>query len=213
MAAEARFPNLHVSDHALAADKLARIRARDTSPGDFRRLMREIGSILAIDALRRLPQVDDTIETPLETTTAKRLASPPVVVPILRAGLPLCDGVLDIVHEATVGHLGIRRDEATALPIDYYMKLPPITAATVAIIVDPMLATGGSACDASRRLRSAGCREIRMICLVAAPEGVSRMLKEHPSIGIWTAALDRQLDERFFIRPGLGDAGDRSFGT
>ncbi len=203
----------HVSTHALVAEAVARLRDAATPPGEFRRLVRLVGSILAVDALRELPQLDGTVETPLEVAQTKRLLTPPVIVPILRAGLPMCDGVLDVVPEATVGHLGIRRDEETARPVGYYMRLPPLTPETVAVIVDPMLATGGSAANAATQLRQAGCRNLRMICLVAAPEGVDRLRRAHPDLSIWAGALDRELDDRHYIRPGLGDAGDRCYGT
>ncbi|MDA0803189.1 MAG: uracil phosphoribosyltransferase [Planctomycetota bacterium] len=204
---------LHVSSHALVAEAVARLRDQSTPPGEFRRLVRLVGSILAVEALRELPQRQATVRTPLEEAPTLRLVSPPVLVPILRAGLPMCDGALDVVPEAMVGHLGIRRDESTARPVGYYMRLPPITPQTVALIVDPMLATGGSAASAATQLRDAGCQHVRMMCLVAAPEGVDRLHRSHPEITIWAGALDRELDERHYIRPGLGDAGDRAYGT
>ncbi len=195
------------------AEAVARLRDASTPPSEFRRLVRIVGSVLAVEALRELPQVDGSVQTPLEVAATRRLVTAPVIVPILRAGLPMCDGVLDVVPEATVGHLGIRRDEETARPVGYYMRLPPLTPQTVAVIVDPMLATGGSAANAATQLKDAGCHNLRMICLVAAPEGVSRLRRAHPDLSIWAGALDRELDERHYIRPGLGDAGDRSYGT
>lgn len=206
-------PSVNVSSHALVEEAVARLRDVQTPPGEFRRLLRLVGSILAVDALRELPQCDGKVQTPLELASARRLVTPPVIVPILRAGLPMCDGVLDVMPEAVVGHLGIRRDESTARPIGYYMRLPPITPDTVAVIIDPMLATGGSADSAATQLREAGCRHLRMICLVAAPEGVRRLNAGHPDLRIWAGALDRGLDDHHYIRPGLGDAGDRAYGT
>lgn len=194
-------------------EAVARLRDTHTAPGEFRRLLRLVGAILAVESLRELPQRDCTVTTPLEEAPARRLLTPPVIVPILRAGLPMCDGVLDVMPEALVGHLGIRRDEATARPIGYYLRLPPITPDTVAVIIDPMLATGGSADSAATQLREAGCRHLRMICLVAAPEGVRRLVAGHPDLHIWAGALDRCLDDHHYIRPGLGDAGDRAYGT
>ena len=153
------------------------------------------------------------VETPLERTAAERIITPITIVPVLRAGLGMTLGVLDLVPEARVGHIGIRRDESTALPIGYYTKLPVDVASGPVILVDPMLATGGSSSHALSILRGAGCMDLRLICLVASPEGVGRLLADHPGVRVYAAALDRELDSNKFIRPGLGDAGDRTYGT
>ena len=163
--------------------------------------------------MRDLPVVERPIDTPLEPTTGYVLADDVVVVPILRAGLGLVDGFVRFVPEARIGHLGMQRDETTHAPVDYYSKLPPDVAAARVFVVDPMLATGGSATRAIAHLKERGARWFRFVCLVAAPEGVRVLSEAHPEVPIITASLDRELDANAFIRPGLGDAGDRIFGT
>ena len=209
----AEHPNLRVFDHPLIQHKLAVVRDRRTSPADFRRLLNEIGGLMTYEVSRRFDTRAIAVETPLETTEGRQLSRPVTLVPILRAGLGMTDGVMQLFPEARVGHIGIRRDESTHRPVLYYAKLPHDLRDGYSIVIDPMLATGGSACAAIRHLKDVGCRDIQMICLVAAPEGVRRVHDEHPDVIVHACALDRMLDENAYIRPGLGDAGDRVFGT
>lgn len=209
----ADLPNLRVLEHPLIRHKLALVRTRATPPDEFRRLLDEIAGLMVYEISRDFPVEEIGLETPLERTRGWRLAKRVTLAPILRAGLGMTDGILRLFPEARIGHIGIQRDENSRLPIDYYAKFPPDVASGPVLIVDPMLATGGSAVHAVDHLKRKGCRDIRMVCLVAAPEGVRAMLAAHPEVPIHTAALDRELDERAFIRPGLGDAGDRIFGT
>jgi len=209
----ATHPNLHLVNHPLIEHKLAAIRDRSTKSFDFRRLLQEIAALMTYEVCREFATVAGEVETPLERTTVHRLAAPITVVPVLRAGLGMTQGVLDLLPDARVGHIGIRRDESTALPIGYYTKLPQDISAGPVILVDPMLATGGSCAHALTILRDAGCKDLRVVCLVTVPEGLRRLAQEHPTVRIYAAALDRQLDQNKFIRPGLGDAGDRSYGT
>ena len=168
---------------------------------------------MTYEVSRRFDTRPTTIETPLERMEGSQLSRPVTLVPILRAGLSMTDGVMQLFPEARVGHIGIRRDEATHRPVTYYARLPHDVRDGYAIVIDPMLATGGSACAAIRYLKEAGCRDVQMICLVAAPPGVRRVHAEHPDVMVYAAALDRELDGNAYIRPGLGDAGDRVFGT
>lgn len=207
------FANLRVFDHPLIQHKLTIARDRRTPPADFRRLLNEIAGLMTYEVSRRFDTGPVSVETPLEITEGRALRRPVTLVPILRAGLSMTDGVMALFPEARVGHIGIRRDEATHRPVTYYARLPNDVAQGYAIVIDPMLATGGSACAAIRYLKDAGCRDIQMICLVAAPEGVRRVHDEHPDVRVFSCSLDRQLDENAYIRPGLGDAGDRVFGT
>jgi uracil phosphoribosyltransferase len=205
---------LHIVDHPLLSGALAVLRARDTSRAAFRAAMAEATHILAYEALRDLPVRDVEVTTPLEVTTEAVPARPVAVVAILRAGLGMVDGFLNLIPDAAVGHLGMRRNETTHKPEAYYESLPEVIADDVTtFVVDPMLATGGSAVAALRRLREAGARDLRLVCLVAAPEGVAAVREIEPDIPITVAALDRELDDHAYIRPGLGDAGDRIFGT
>jgi uracil phosphoribosyltransferase len=204
---------LTVVDHPLLKRALTTLRDRSTSYGDFRITLADVSSILAYEALRTLPVEETSVETPLEATTGYRLAREVVVVPVLRAGLGLVDGFVRFVHEARVGHLGMYRDEQSHEPVDYYSNVPPQVRDARVFVVDPMLATGGSASGAINHLKSRGAQDITFVCLVAAPEGVERLHRYHPDVHIVTAALDRELDANAFIRPGLGDAGDRIFGT
>ena len=208
-----RFPNLRVFDHPLVQHKLSIARARGTTPADFRRILDEIAGLMVYEVSRRFDTRAIAVETPLETTEGRQLSRPVTLVPILRAGLSMTDGVLRLFPEARVGHIGIRRDEATHRPVFYYAKFPHDVREGYSIVIDPMLATGGSACAAIRHLKEVGCRDIQMVCLVAAPEGVRRVQEEHPDVMVFAASLDRELDASAFIRPGLGDAGDRVFGT
>lgn len=207
------FANLRVFDHPLIQHKLTIARDRRTPPGDFRRLLNEIAGLMTYEVSRRFDVRGVEVETPLERMEGQQLSRPVTLVPILRAGLSMTDGVMQLFPEARVGHIGIRRDEATHRPVFYYAKLPHDVRDGYSIVIDPMLATGGSACAAIRYLKDAGCRDIQMICLVAAPEGVRRVHDEHPDVMVYAASLDRELDGNAYIRPGLGDAGDRVFGT
>jgi uracil phosphoribosyltransferase len=204
---------LTVVEHPVLADRLVILRDRTTSHGEFRRALEEASAILAIEATRDLPTRDVTVETPLEPANGDRLLGEVAIVPVLRAGLGMVDGFLRLLPEARVGHLGMYRDEVDHAPVDYFERLPPGLADAHVIVPDPMLATGGSAVHALSRLKQAGAQRLKLVCLVCAPEGVKAVTDAHPDVPIWTAALDRELDENAFIRPGLGDAGDRVFGT
>lgn len=206
-------PQLTVVQHAVLADRLAVMRSRHTGYGSFRQALYEAAAILAVDVARDLPVHEVEIETPLERTTGVRLHQDVVVVPVLRAGLGMVDGFLRLLPTVRVGHLGMARDERAHTPVDYYSRLPPGLAGSRVFVLDPMLATGGSAVNALTHLREAGARQLELVCLVAAPEGVEAVHAAHPEGRIWTAAVDRELDENAYIRPGLGDAGDRVFGT
>jgi uracil phosphoribosyltransferase len=206
-------PDVHVVDHPLLAQALTVLRAADTRRAAFRAALDEAASMLAYEALRDVPTGEVRVGTPLEETTGRALSRPVLVVAILRAGLGMVDGFLRLVPDAAVGHLGMARDEQTLQPGSYYESLPAGVGGAVTFVVDPMLATGGSAAAALRRLREAGATDLRLVCLVAAPEGVERVHADFPEVPITVAALDRQLDARGYIRPGLGDAGDRIFGT
>jgi uracil phosphoribosyltransferase len=208
-----RFPNLTVFDHPLIQHKLAHIRDRATSHTPFRALLYQIAGLMVYEATRELPTVEVQVATPMELTRGRRLAGVITVVPILRAGLGMAEGVMEMMPEARVGHLGYARDEHTLRPIPYLRRLPPDLAAGPVMVVDPMLATGGSAIEALRELRAAGASDLRLVCLVASPEGVANLAKAQPGVHVYAAALDRQLDAQGFILPGLGDAGDRMYGT
>ena len=203
---------LTVVDHPILRRLLTTLRDQATSHGDFRRALSDAAAILAYEALRDLATKPVDVETPLETTEGAALAQDVVVVPVLRAGLGMADGFVRFVPEARIGHLGMYRDEQTKRPVDYYASIPPMENARV-FVVDPMLATGGSAAGAVQHLKRRGAKDVWFVCLVAAPEGVKRLREYHPDVRIVAAALDRELDERAYIRPGLGDAGDRIFGT
>ncbi len=202
-----------VVDHPLVARHLSVLRDRRTPSAAFRAALAEAATCLGYEALRDLALDREDVETPLETTAGARLADEIVVVAILRAGLGMVEGFLRLVPEARVGHLGIYRDEVSTEPVGYYELLPEQVPSAEVVLVDPMLATGGSAVHALTRLRQAGAERIRFVCLVAAPEGVRALRAEHPGVPIVCATLDRGLDADAFIRPGLGDAGDRLFGT
>jgi uracil phosphoribosyltransferase len=202
-----------IIDHPLVARHLAVLRDRSTSSPVFRQTLADVSMMLLYDALRDLAVREERIETPLEATEGRRLADEIVLIAILRAGLGMVEGALRVVPEARVGHLGMYRDEDSLTPVGYYENVPDGAADAEVVVVDPMLATGGSATNALRRLKVAGARRLRMVCLVAAPEGLGAVHEEHPEVPITCAAVDRQLDERGYIRPGLGDAGDRIFGT
>lgn len=208
------FPNLVVMDHPLIQHKLALLRDRSTPKKLFSELVGELSTLMAYEATRDLQLEEYELDTPLEHTKGKRLTGKKlVIVPILRAGLGMVDGIVRLIPNARVGHVGLYRDEETLKPVEYYFKMPPEVERREFFVLDPMLATGGSGSAAVASLKEQGAREIRFMCLVAAPEGVQRLLEHHPDVPIYAAALDRGLDENGYIRPGLGDAGDRLFGT
>jgi len=208
------FPNLTVLDHPLIQHKLTLLRDRDTTTRDFKQLVNEIAMLMAFEVTKDLALEPVEIETPLERMTGRQVAGKKLtLVPILRAGLGMVEGIAQLIPSARVGHIGLYRDHDTLQPIDYYFKIPADEIERDFFILDPMLATGGSAVAAVSALHNAGARRIRFLCLVAAPEGVGRMLEAHPEVPVFTAALDRQLNEHGYILPGLGDAGDRLFGT
>ena len=205
---------LFVVDHPLIVHKLSIMRNKRTGSKDFRELLDEIAMLMGYELTRDLPLKDIEIETPVAKMTAKTVAGKKLaIVPILRAGLGMVDGLQRLVPVAKVGHIGLYRDPETHLPVEYYCKLPPDISERLVILVDPMLATGGSAVDALTLLKKHGCTQIRFMCLVAAPEGVKKVQEAHPDVDIYTAALDECLNDHAYIVPGLGDAGDRIFGT
>jgi len=205
--------NVILFDHPVIQTKLTDLRDFSTDYREFRALLGEIASLMVYEVTRDWPTKPKIIQTPLEKMTGKVLAREVTLVPILRAGLGMAEGVLHMLPEARMGHLGVRRDEETLQPIAYYQKLPPDIADTEVILIDPMLATGGSAGAAISCLKKAGVTSMKFVCLVAAPEGIEAVHREHPEVQIYCAAVDRQLNEKGYILPGLGDAGDRVFGT
>ena len=205
---------VHVFDHPLVQHKLTLLRKKETSTTSFRRLLNEIGSLMAYEVTRQMPMHEVEIETPLENMTAHLIDGKKLVfVPILRAGTGLLDGFLSIVPGARVGHIGLYRDPKTLVAIEYYFKMPGGMSERDAIVLDPMLATGHSAVAAVERLKETRPKSIRFVCLVSCPEGISAFHQAHPDVPIYTAAIDRQLNGHGYILPGLGDAGDRIFGT
>lgn len=205
---------LHIIDHPLIQHKLTIMRDKNTSTKDFRELLDEIALLMGYEVTRDLPLEDVEVETPLCTATMKRIAGKKLaVVPILRAGLGMVDGLLRLVPSARVGHIGLYRDPETHEPVEYYCKMPPDVEERLVIIVDPMLATGGSAADAITMVKRRGAKNIRLLCLVGAPEGVAKVQASHPDVDIYLASLDERLNDHAYILPGLGDAGDRIFGT
>lgn len=205
---------LHIIDHPLITHKLSIMRNKRTGSKDFGELLDEIAMLMGYEITRDLPLEDVIIETPIEKMTAKTVSGKKLaIVPILRAGLGMVEGLRKLVPVAKVGHIGLYRDPETHKPVEYYCKLPHDIEDRIVILVDPMLATGGSAVDALSLLKQRGCKNIKFMCLVAAPEGVEAVTSAHPDIEIYTAALDRALNEKAYIVPGLGDAGDRIFGT
>lgn len=205
--------NLWIFEHPVIQDKLTRIRDVDTGHATFRSLLNEIAGLMFFQLSRKFKTVAVEVRSPLEKTTGSKLADPITLVPILRAGVGMTDGILGMIPEARVGHIGLYRDEETKEPVPYYCKLPNDIANGPVLLIDPMLATGGSASHAASLLQERGCRDVQMVCLVASPEGVRKMEEEHPELRIFTASLDRCLNEDGYILPGLGDAGDRIFGT
>jgi uracil phosphoribosyltransferase len=207
------FPNVVIFDHPLIQHKLTHLRDTSTSHRPFRALIYQIAGLMVFEATRNIPTREVLVQTPMERTTGRRLAGLITVIPVLRAGLGMAEGVLEMMPEARVGHLGMYRDEKTLQPVAYLKRLPRDLDAGPCLVVDPMLATGGSAIAAIQMLRDAGATDLRMICLVAAPEGIRRLTTAHPGLIIYTAAIDRGLNEHGYIMPGLGDAGDRLYGT
>lgn len=203
-----------IMEHPLIQHKIGIIRRMETGSRDFRQLVSEIAMLMCYEATRDLKLADVEIETPMTHTTAKELAGKKLaVVPILRAGLGMVDGMLTMIPAAKVGHIGLYRNEATLEPVEYYCKLPKDCAERAVFVVDPMLATGGSASAAIAMLKARGVKNIRFMCIIAAPEGVERMQKDHPDVDLYIGAMDEKLNETGYIVPGLGDAGDRIFGT
>lgn len=208
------FPNCTCIDHPLVRHKLTLLRRRDTPTKVFKELVEELAMLMAYEATKDLALERITVETPLESATGWQVSGKKLtLVPILRAGLGMVEGILRLVPAARVGHIGLYRDHDTLKPVDYYFKVPSDASEREFLVLDPMLATGGSATSAVSSLKRAGASRIRFLCLVAAPEGVQRLLDEHADVGIITASLDRELNEQGYILPGLGDAGDRLFGT
>ena len=206
--------NIIVLDHPLIQHKVGVIRRIETGSKDFRTIIGEIAKLMCFEATRDLKMKDVEIETPICKTTVKELAGKKLaVVPILRAGLGMVDGMLDMIPAAKVGHIGLYRDPETLEPVEYYCKLPADCDEREVFVVDPMLAPGGSSSAAIQMLKDHGCKNIRFMCIIAAPEGVARMQKEHPDVDIYIAAMDERLNDHGYIVPGLGDAGDRIFGT
>ena len=205
--------SVHIIDHPLVQHKLSLMRDKNASTNKFRQLLQEISMLMGYEVTRDFPLMYEEIETPLQTMSAPKIAGKKVVIaPILRAGLGMVDGLLSLIPSARVGHIGMYRDEETRKPVFYYYKMPEHKERLV-ILTDPMLATGGSACDAITRLKKDGFSNIRLMCLVASPEGVKAVRDNHPDVDIYTAALDQGLNDKNYILPGLGDAGDRIFGT
>ena len=205
---------LHVIDHPLIQHKLTIMRDKNTSTKDFRELLNEISLLMGYEITRDLPLEEVEVETPLCVAKMKRIAGKKLaVVPILRAGLGMVDGLLKLVPSARVGHIGLYRDPETHLPVEYYCKMPPDIEERLVIVVDPMLATGGSASDAITMVKKRGAKNVLLMCLVAAPEGVKKIAEVHPDVDVYVAALDECLNDHAYIVPGLGDAGDRIFGT
>ena len=203
-----------VLDHPLVHHKLSLIRDRKTPGSLFRMLTEEVGLLLAVEATRQLPVESVVIETPLERTESLRLRSlDPVLVPVLRAGLGLLPSFLNLLPTAKVGHLGLYRDHDSLVPVPYYRNFPPLLEARPVFVLDPMLATGGSASEAVRQLKAAGAVNLTLVSVLAAPEGIARLEQDHPDLRIVVGAVDRQLNDKGYILPGLGDAGDRLFGT
>lgn len=204
---------LHVLEHPLITHKLAIMRSKDTSTKDFRQNLDEIAGLMAYEITRDVPTCDVVVETPMGDCNTKTLATDIVLVPILRAGLGMVNGICDLVPTVKVAHIGLYRDEETLEPHEYFAKYPKCMDDAVVMIVDPMLATGGSANAAITMVKRQGAKNIRLVCLVGAPEGVKAVEEQHPDVDIYLAALDEKLNEKGYIVPGLGDAGDRIFGT
>ena len=206
--------NVHVMDHPLVHHKLAVMRNKDTSVKEFRELVSEVAGLMCYEATRNMPTVDVKVETPVGTANCKMLAGKKLaIVPILRAGLGMVYALVDLIPSAKIGHIGLYRDPETHEPVEYYCKLPEDIGNRVVFVVDPMLATGGSAVAAINFLKKRGCKNIIMLNIIGCPEGIQRVQEEHPDVEMYLAACDEKLNEHAYIVPGLGDAGDRIFGT
>lgn len=210
---ETTFDNFTLIDHPLIKRDVTILRDKSTGTEIFRAALHRISNILAVEISRSFNVSEITVETPLERTSGYKLVQEIVLVPVLRAGLGMVSGFLEIIPDAKAGHIGLQRDEVTLKPVEYYYKTPRNIANSIVILLDPMLATGGSSSEAIRYLRERGARNLIFACLVAAPEGIAKLHKDHPNIKIFGAALDRELNNKGYILPGLGDAGDRTFGT
>ncbi len=206
--------NVHIMDHPLVHHKLAVLRSKDTPVKEFRELVSEIAGLMCYEATRNLPTVEVEVETPVATAKCRMLAGKKLaIVPILRAGLGMVDSLVDLIPSAKIGHIGLYRDPVTHEPVEYYCKLPEDIGNRVVYVVDPMLATGGSAVAAIDFLKQHGCKNIIMMNIIGCPEGIKRVTEAHPDVDIYLAACDEKLNEHAYIVPGLGDAGDRIFGT
>lgn len=204
---------LHLMNHPLITHKISMLRSKYTDILDFRRLVYEIALLIGCEATGDLPLVEYPVTTPVAETVGRKLAQPICLVPILRAGLGMVDALLDLFPAARVGHIGLYRDQKTLEPVEYYCKLPPDVAQCIVLVLDPMLATGGSAAAAISILKKRGAKNIKMLNLIGTPEGVAKVAEAHPDVDIYLGALDEKLSEQGYIIPGLGDAGDRTFGT
>lgn len=208
------YKNVYILDHPLIRHKLAIIRDKNTNTKQFREIISELATLMAYESFKDVPTQEIEVETPLEKTVQTVVKENSIaIVPILRAGLGMVDGILSLFPAAKVGHIGLYRDEETFEPKEYYCKLPVGIEEKVVMVVDPMLATGGSACDAIAMLKKRGCKKIKLMSIIGAPEGVTKVAETHPDVEIYVSTLDRQLNENYYILPGLGDAGDRIFGT
>lgn len=208
------YPNVHVLDHPLIRHKVAIIRDKATTTKQFREVIEEIATLMAYEAFKDVPTKKIVVETPLESVEQTVVKENSIaIVPILRAGLGMVSGILTLFPAAKVGHIGMYRNEETLEPQEYYCKLPANIDEKVVMLVDPMLATGGSACDAITQLKKRGCKKIKFLAIIGAPEGVEKVAEKHPDVEIYVSTLDRCLNENGYILPGLGDAGDRIFGT
>lgn len=208
------YPNVVILDHPLIQHKITKLRDKNTGTAEFRNIVTEIAMLMGYEAMRDLPTEEVPVETPIEESTSSVIAGrKQAVIPILRAGLGMTDGILRLVPTAKVGHVGMYRDPVTHEPHEYYCKLPDPISERIIIVTDPMLATGGSASDAIRLIKEHGGKKIKFMCIIAAPEGVKVLAEAHPDVQIYIGHLDRELNENAYICPGLGDAGDRIFGT
>lgn len=208
-----KFKNFHLIDHPLIKRDVTILRKTSTTPELFREAVKRISNVLAVEVSKDLKLKKTVIKTPLEKTDGFEVVNDVVLVPVLRAGLGMVSGFLEIIPDAKFGHIGLQRDEATLKPVEYYYKTPKTINTGKVILIDPMLATGGSASEALKYLKKRGAKDLIFACLVAAPEGIKKIQKDHPDVQIFGAALDRELNDKGYILPGLGDAGDRTFGT
>jgi uracil phosphoribosyltransferase len=205
--------NVFLIDHPIIKRDVTILRDKDTDSENFRAVLQRVSNILAVELSKEFSLTQTEIETPLEKTKGSKLSSDVILVPVLRAGLGMVNGFLQIIPEAKVGHIGLQRDEETLKPVEYYYKVPKNLESAEVVILDPMLATGGSASEALKYLKKRGASKMAFACIVAAPEGIEKINSEHPDVKIFAAAIDRELNSKGYIVPGLGDAGDRTFGT